>query len=445
MRADPDSVLVRIRTELVRGHRSANELCQRLEISQPTLSRALRRMGSEVLVAGKGRKTRYALHRLVRDVTTPVPIYEMRSPPVTLGHLFPVQGGDAFYIESHHGDLLGGWYDDWPWFLYDLRPSGYIGRSLPQRYPHRGFPADVLRWSADHVLAYLTHDGFDAVGSLVLGDAAYTAWMEQGPKPVLSRGDYTRFATDALRWGPVGSSAAGEHPKFVVPGDPGFIVKFSPVIEEKKDRRRADLLIAEHHALEVLREHGISAANSDIFEDGGRIFLEVERFDRCGQERLGQITLTAFNAEFVGSVGDWIEACAGLHRTGHLSFGDLQRVRFIQRFGEWIANSDMHFSNLSFRTQGTRLLGLTPVYDMTPMLYQVAGAEIVERSFEPKVHPGDADIAHAVQAAALDFWARVRDCGLISEDFRRIAAQNRDAVEALSGKLVRLPMSGGTA
>lgn len=45
-------------------------------------------------------------------------------------------------------------YDDLPWFLFDLRPSGFLGRFVPMRHPELGLPVDIRAWSAEHLLGY---------------------------------------------------------------------------------------------------------------------------------------------------------------------------------------------------------------------------------------------------------------------------------------------------
>jgi hypothetical protein len=53
---------------LLLGPRTGTELRQTLGVSQPTLSRMLGRARREVAVLGRGRATRYALYRRVREL-----------------------------------------------------------------------------------------------------------------------------------------------------------------------------------------------------------------------------------------------------------------------------------------------------------------------------------------------------------------------------------------
>ncbi|MET0937107.1 MAG: hypothetical protein ABWX83_14025 [Luteibacter sp.] len=98
-----------------------------------------------------------------------------------------------------------------------------------------------------------------------------------------------------------------------------------------------------------------------------------------------------------------------------------------------IANTDMHFGNLSFFLDDALPLQLTPGYDMLPMQYRpsVSGA-VVARDFEPAV-PMPADMTYWALAArwAETYWQRVAGHVSISDDFRRIADRNRESVAAL--------------
>jgi len=68
-----------IQQALTSGPKSAAELCGELEVSQPTLSRALARMRSEVAILGRGRATRYALRRHIRELPPELPVHRVST------------------------------------------------------------------------------------------------------------------------------------------------------------------------------------------------------------------------------------------------------------------------------------------------------------------------------------------------------------------------------
>jgi hypothetical protein len=60
-----------------------------------------------------------------------------------------------------------------PWWLFDMRPQGFLGRAYAQRFaPALGLSRDVREWSdTDGIRALVSH-GHDLVGNLLLGDVA---------------------------------------------------------------------------------------------------------------------------------------------------------------------------------------------------------------------------------------------------------------------------------
>lgn len=437
------------------GPSSGPDLARHLGVSQPTLSRWLRQASDRVLVAGRARSTRYAARRILAAVPAVVPVYEVRpSPeqPRQVANLHPVQPG-GFYVEAKLRSVESRFYDDLPWFLYDLRPAGFLGRLAPRQHPELGLPEDILVWSAEHTLVWLCHHGLDGVGAFIVGDSAYAAWLERADRPriVVEQANraavYARLAADVLAMGPIGSSPGGEQPKFLAIRRSGdervpVIVKFSPPRVTAVATRHADLLVCEHLAHRVLADRGHAAARSSLLEGGDRLFLEVERFDREGlHHRYGQVSLLALDAELVGSAfRSWTETTAVLAARDHIDPSTHRETRWLQLFGTLVANTDMHHGNLSFRLDGTSVTGLAPAYDMVPMLYAPARGELVPRTFAPPMPgPADADVADEVWSAAVDFWERVVADARISEDFRSIARRDLASVRALGAKLTLLP------
>jgi len=427
----------------VRGPAPAGVLCKALGISQPTLSRLVRSAGPQLIAIGRGRARVYAAPRAIRDVTAPIPIYEVCPPGqparrlLTLHPIHPT----GFYVEYADGS----WqlFDDLPYFLNDLHPAGFLGRMVPLRHPDLGAPRDIRIWSADQTLHYLTTHGWNLSGALIVGDHAYTRWLECASTPMDPMGDAERSSAypgrvaDVQAAGPPGSSAAGEQPKFLatVCRDERFIpviVKFSPPNDSAANERIADLLVAEHLALEVIHEAGHRAARSSILLADSRVFLEVERFDRVGVEhRVGQLSLEALDMEYVASDRrSWTASTEQLVAQGIVPADVLPRLRWLETFGRLIANTDMHFGNLSFQLDGLTVTDLTPAYDMLPMLYLPASGEVVPRDFTPPtLGPADADIAESVIDAAQRFWRRVAADMRVSDGFRTIATENALALE----------------
>ena len=437
------------------GPSRSSQLTRTLGISQPTFSRGVRALGEEVIVAGRGRATRYAARRPLVDLPLVVPVYEVQATddrPRHLLNLHPIQP-TGFYAERLD-ETPGAFSDDLPWFLQDLRPAGFLGRLVPRRHPELALPADVRIWSAEHVLRYVTRHGWDLPGAFLLGEAAYETFLDQARAPantVASRDRATRYpeiAAAVLSFGAPGSSAAGEQPKFLATrqddggGLTPALVKFSPPMDDRLGRRVADLLVAEHLAHGVLREAGHEAPASSILIAGGRTFLEVERFDRAGAtRRRGVVSLMSLDGAFVGSdLTSWSRSVEALAKVGVLSQHLIRPVRWLELFGCLIGNTDMHPGNLSFHLGGTGVTGLTPLYDMLPMAYAPRQGEIIDAPYAlPTLSPAMADIAEQVIEDAASFWGRVRADSHVSPEMRTLATRDLARVQALRERATLLP------
>ena len=407
-----------------------------------------------MLLTGRGRSTRYAVRRAIAGVSTPIPVYELRPPgeaPRHMLNLHPVQT-DGFFAEGLGGEPSE-FFNDLPWFLNDLRPSGFLGRLIPLRHPELGLPPDIRMWSADHVLRFITLHGWNLPGAFIVGEPAYLQFLSHSGRPPdvvpANRRDeqYPLIASEVLSYRTAGSSAAGEQPKFLATRCAGthltqVLVKFSPGPDDSASRRVADLLVAEHLALETLRRHGVPCAESAILAAGGRTFLEVERFDRFGPaNRRGLVSLENLDAAFVGSdQSSWGSSVEHLVRQDLADESDLGRARLLELFGRLIGNTDMHFGNLSFHLDGTRPAGLASPYDMLPMHYFPRQGEVPTGPFEaPVLLPSRAGVVQQGIAAAVEFWERVANDQRISPAFRKLAAANSHRVADLTAKAALLP------
>ena len=346
----------------------------------------------------------------------------------------------GFYLEASSEAGESAFFQDLPYFLDDLRPSGFLGRLIPRRHPELEAPSDIQLWSADQSLTYISRYGWNLPGNLIVGDAAFRLYLQnmESPPDLVPAGQrqnqYPLLASDVMNQGVPGSSAGGEQPKFLASRTPGpvpVLVKFSPPVTDPVAQRLADLLVAEHLGHQALNEHGHPAARSELVRGGNRLFLEVERFDRlAGSGRRGVISLFALDAEFVGRLQSWSDTANQLLALKKIDSDTAAAIRWRELFGRLIANTDMHGANLALFTDGFRVTGLAPAYDMLPMAYSPQQGHLRDPPLAlPIPDPGDAPIWARVCGAAIDFWSRVSSHPLVSEDFRRIAATNATVVE----------------
>jgi hypothetical protein len=424
------------------GALSSGELQAQLQVSQPTVSRALAPLiqSGEVQKVGAARKQRYVLPRTVRDVGRSVPMVRIdaQGRPSPFGRMVPLASG-AVWVDEEDG--LSKRFDGLPWFLDDMRPQGFIGRTFASTHPELALGNDPRFWSDDDVLRAMALCGDDLPGNLVVGEAAFARFhtLPQRASRVASADAYPALAEAAMQGSMGGSSAGGEQPKFctIVGSDDAahhVLVKFSPAGDAPTDQRTRDLLVCEHLALQTLAQAGIAAATSRIHTGAGRVFLEVERFDRTpinptnpqGLGRIGMVSLMVYDAEYVGAMDNWAATANRMQERGLLRPHDARTLRLLEAYGVLIANTDRHYGNISLLLDGDDW-ALAPAYDMLPMLYAPVGGELVPRQWADRpLQPTAATLPEWEQATALarSFWAAAAEDARISASFRQIAADN---------------------
>ncbi|MDP3281562.1 MAG: type II toxin-antitoxin system HipA family toxin YjjJ [Nitrosomonas sp.] len=368
-----------IRMRLFGGPLSARQISEIIGVSQPTISRALTELGDEIVRIGAARSIQYTLRDATRGLSD-FSVYRVDAEGRIrqLGMLIPVRP-EGFVMCQENGVTLHS--HGLPWWLFDMRPQGYLGRAYAARYgAELGLPERLTDWADTHALRALLVHGHDVVGNLLLGDIARDRFLAASvPDPIEERQkakEYTRLAIDAARGEKPGSSAGGEQPKFTTfaitsDGPRHVIVKFSEMEENPVSERWRDLLLAEHLALDTLREPGVPAAKTRIVDHGSQRFLEAERFDRIGNlGRRALCSLAALDAEFVGAgTGGWPIIARRLAADGQIRQEAADRADLLWAFGALIGNTDMHSGNLSFVSEHGRPYDIAPAYDMTSMTF----------------------------------------------------------------------------
>lgn len=439
---------------VLRGQRvaTAQGLAQALGVSQPTVSRLLAQAGDEVVKIGRARRSRYAVARQVRGLGDRWPLYRISATgqPEDFGQLVALHGGGSLLETTQlpdwlRGEFLDGLFPGLPWFLDDMRPQGFLGRVFARAYaPELGLGGDILRWSDDEVLAALLLRGDDAPGQFILGDRALERALSVVPTllPAQARTDrYAWLANATLAGSEVGSSAAGEQPKFTAcietaDGSPRHvIVKFSEPVESSPVARRwADLLICEHLAGVLLAEQGMLSAPSELIWSHGRLCLESTRFDRVSAHgRRGVVSLAAWSDAHDGVRDSWSAAAGRMFRDGWLIADAVAQVEQLWWFGQLIGNTDMHFGNLSFFLDDALPLLPCPSYDMLPMCYRPGASGSLPAEVHQPKPPAPANLPFWQRAAAwaVMFWQRVGAHADISAEFHALADRNHSQVERL--------------
>lgn len=434
---------------LKKGPARTASILRELGISQPTFSRLWATVRDGV-VLGAGKARQYALRHELRGVDVPVPVFRVSEGGghAPIGHLHVLQG--ECYATT---PLDGTGYEVFkglPFFIRDLRPQGFLGRLEPARNRDLDLPDNILYWTDEHVLTYISRRSEHAAGNLIFGNESYARYiqslaaLEQQVIPAGERvARYPGMAEAAMLGEPPGSSAGGEQPKFTAMirrEDGGMvvehvIVKFSPQVNTPFGRRWADLLICEHLALQVLASSGIAAAKTTILESDSRIFLEVVRFDRAGlRGRLPMATFSALDGDLGMMDQNWTAVARELGRLGELSAQDIVTVEMLDLFGSLIGNTDKHHGNIAVSWTFERKHHLLDAYDMLPMLYRPnAHGEVIEREWLP-AYMGRVELRHlsTCYAVALRFWEDVLNDPRISEDFKGVAHRHMVAISVFA-------------
>lgn len=434
---------VTLQERLGQGLATSNELQIATGLSQTTVARQLRELGDGVVRIQRGRTILYGLTHHAFGAANVIPLHRVDAygNHVLVATLSPLAHG-GFYVTPvtgtpavMAGSSQDGLYGDLPYFLDDLRPQGFLGRQIAHELAARDarFPNDPAQWTTDHVGRYLVANGDDLPGDLILGESIHLR-LRRPPVPV-TEADYSRLAESVLAGEIPGSSAGGEQAKFTAyRADRGHvIVKFSPPGDEPVARRWRDVLVTEHHAAETLDSFGLPAAQTRLYADHGRVFLESARFDRHGaQGRLPMISLRAVDAEFTGLGSDWPRVMAALAARNLASHEHASDARAMWAFGRLINNTDMHLGNLSLAMDGP-VFRLLPAYDMCSMGFAPRANEVRPLVF---ARPDFAELRlpEAVRAwpqqLAGRFWRSVGDDPLTSTEFRAFIAHEKLADEA---------------
>lgn len=434
---------VTLQERLSQGLASSIELQGATGLSQTTVARQLRELGRVIVRITRGRTILYGLTHNAFGAANVIPLHRVDAygSHVRIANVSPLAHG-GFYVAPVTGTpsvLLGergdGLYDDLPYFLDDLRPQGFLGRQTAHELAARdaGFPTDPAQWTTDHVGRYLVANGDDLPGDLILGEPIHLRLRR--PPLAVTEADYPRLAAAVLAGEIPGSSAGGEQAKFTAyRADYGHvIVKFSPAGDAPLARRWRDVLITEHHAAQALQGLDLPAAQTQLYEADGRVFLESRRFDRADVAgRRPMISLRAVDAEFTGLGSDWPSVMAALTARGLVSGEHAFDATVMWVFGRMIHNTDMHLGNLSLAMDGD-VFRLLPAYDMCVMGFAPRANEVQPLHFpRPDLArlPMPETLREPFAARVANFWTAVAGDARVSEELRAYIDAERLAESA---------------
>ena len=191
-------------------------------LSQSSVARRLREMEDAVVQLPMGRSIRYAAtcNAFGSNDKLPLSMVDEDGNTALIAYIRPLCHS-GFFVEPVidispllMGENKDGLYAGLPYFLYDLRPQGFLGRLTAQAMASQSndFPTDPRHWNTDQIGRYLISNGDDLPGNFKFGDQAR---LRVRSKPVsVSDEDYPALADSVMGGAVPGSSADGEQPKF---------------------------------------------------------------------------------------------------------------------------------------------------------------------------------------------------------------------------------------
>lgn len=425
-----------IRQLLRQGPMSVRQMVNIIGISQPTISRSLKVMGDEVVRIGSGPAIQYVLRDTFRGFSS-APIYRITEEGQLkpLGQLIPVHP-EGYVMEQTDRVCLHS--DGLPWWLYDMRPQGYLGRAYASTYAvELGLSQNPENWADAEVIRALLAHGHDGVGNLLIGEQARREFLEMPTPPPIERAVYPALALAVSSGEAPGSSAGGEQPKFCTYTERGHVlVKFTALDNNPISERWRDLLLAEHFALHIL------GVQTEVFDFGEQRFLEIPRFDRVGPlGRVGLFSLKALEAEFVGRAREsWPVLVNELVKQGHVHPDAIVDTARLWAFGVLIGNTDMHHGNISFISNHGRPYHLAPAYDMLPMGFAPkSGGELVNTlrpaTFSEAI---SGDVWRKALVLAEKFFVLVSESHQFSTNFHPCLTALRSHLDEARARISRL-------
>ena len=439
-----------IKEALNRRNLTSKEIQTVTGLSQSSVARQIKRMGDSVIQYREGRSKFYALtcNAFNSNDRLPLSIVDKSGNNILIAHLHPISSG-GFFVEPIkekfsllQGENRNGLYEDLPYFLFDLKPQGFLGRQIARKLASQSddFPSNPEVWTTNHIGRYLISNGDDLPGNFIFGEQAM---LRVRQKPVIcSEKDYPALAEKVLRGDAPGSSAGGEQPKFTAfSGELSshVIVKFSPEGNSESAARWRDILITEHYASEMVNSNIVPAVESRLFEMNKRLFSETQRFDRSGElGRASMISLNVIDREYVGLGSNWPKVMRKLFDKGIVEEQDVLNAESLWYFGQLINNTDMHLGNLSLSMEND-LFRIAPVYDMCSMGFAPKSSEVQSYTFD--VSDIYTDIGEeqmkTVEKAAYAFWENVAKDDRISIQFKDFLKQGNPINSLLSNSSLR--------
>ena len=410
----------KIQNALAQQNLSSVQIARKTDMSQPTISRALKNL--PVIQIGAGRASRFAW---IDAAPTDVFILNQQGEAQKQGQLFLQPNGRCLWwpIAGEVEELAG-----LPYFFTDLIPRGFLAEmalNQIQRLDSR-ISLAAASWTPSEALYFLTHFGRDMPGHWLFGKVMTEAALYYQPK-VVKEGDYGQLVLSLAESEAVFALLGGNQPKFsCFDGQHHLLVKYSPKLDALNPlaMRYKDLLVCEYLALQTLEQVGFVVSSAKLVHTD-RLYLQLKRFDRVGAKgRRGVISLAALQAHYLGKKQNWALSADQLWQQGVIDEATRDKIHFLYAFGSLIGNNDMHAANITLFFDGQKVTGLAPVYDMLPTILMPKQGELPQPKWQaPALLDVEPAIAQQAKDLAKVYIKRVFENYLISYDTKKLFNQ----------------------
>jgi hypothetical protein len=427
------------------GPLSAPEAADRLRVTPMTINNRAKAVGSNILVLGRGKNTRYALPNGNLTGQSQWRLYWVDAQG-ELSEFAIVSYVKPNTLHAYGRGINVRTDDELPWFLLPLKLRGYLGRAAKHRLGTvaRSWDSHPEKWSLAQQVFAAQSEALEHAGAILWGEDSVQVWEKstrEVPHPedekVLLK-TYDDLADKTTAGQVAGSSADGEQAKFsTLISDKEnqvreVLVKFSPPHGTPFGDRWRDLLHSEAKAADVLRDFGFDTPQSRALSSDKRTFLESARIDRIGTRgRKHLLPLFAVHRIFTpGDERNWIDTVARLASQRRISNASIEITQTLYSFGQLIGNSDMHFGNLgvillSPEDISKGRFSLAPCYDMLPMRFKPeAHSEFGYTHFSAELSPTlPKSVTNRAVEMAKEFWQRVSNTTAVSAKWREFALE----------------------
>jgi serine/threonine-protein kinase HipA len=179
-----------------------------------------------------------------------------------------------------------------------------------------------------------------------------------------------------------GSSLGGARPKAHVLDRSGrlAIAKFP-----RPEGDDWDVTAWEAVALKLAGDAGVTVADSELVDIGGRAVLVVDRFDRQGENRVGYVSAMTMLEAVDGEHRTYLDLVEVIEEESDRATADLGELWRRIAFSRLISNTDDHLRNHGFLRASTGGWSLSPAFDLNP------NPEVGAKRFSTAIDDSDDD------------------------------------------------------